>query len=39
MSQKNNNDSIGLITDLPNINDNINHNFNYNNFRKEILKN
>jgi|TARA_R110002072_G_scaffold76776_2_gene179801 hypothetical protein len=39
MSNKEKQNSLGLITDLPSINNVVNQNFNYNNFRKQIFNN
>ena len=39
MSNKEKQNSLGLITDLPSINNIVDQNFNYNNFRKQIFNN
>ena len=39
MSDKEKQNSLGLITDLPAINNIVNKNFSYNNFRKQIFNN
>lgn len=39
MNDKEKQNSLGLITDLPAINDIVNQNINYNSFRKEIFQN
>lgn len=39
MSNKEKQNSLGLITDLPSINNIVDENFNYNNFRKQIFNN
>lgn len=39
MNDKEKQNSLGLITDLPAINDIVNKNMNYNSFRKEIINN
>ena len=38
MSDKEKKNSLGLITDLPSINSNVDKNLNYNNFRNEIFR-
>ena len=38
MSNKENQNSLGLITDLPALNGIVNNNFSYNNFRNELFK-
>lgn len=39
MSNKEKQNSLGLITDLPSINNLVNKNLSYNNFRKEVFNN
>ena len=38
MSNKEKQNSLGLITDLPEINNEVNQNFSYNNFRKQLFR-